>query len=315
MTESPDAPLAPPVLERIAAGDWVAEVAPEIGGSLASLYTPAGPRRPRRDWLRPAARAALQSRDPLGMASFPLVPWCNRIRDGRFEWEGRQVRLPPNADGSPHTIHGTGWRRPWQVTGRHAGVIDLELKEPASDSWPFAFQASQRYELDPSGLAITVGIRNTGVLPMPAGIGHHPYFAHRREGSGTTVQADVDAIWLSDSEVMPTSLVAGDSTVLALRSGMPLASFVLDNNFTGFRRRSQVTWPDGSSLVLAADEPLHFFVLYSPAQENFFVMEAVSNCTDWLNLRHRLDTNQTGGAVLAPGQSLFATTRFMPAWP
>src|SRR5687767_10966738 len=117
----PDEPSEPtgahraPRVERLQAGPLVAEVAPEIGGSLAALYTRAGATEARRDWLRPTTEAALQTRSPLELASFPLVPWCNRIRDGRFDWNGRRVQLAPNRPGSPHTIHGIGWLRPWRI--------------------------------------------------------------------------------------------------------------------------------------------------------------------------------------------------------
>jgi aldose 1-epimerase len=148
---------------------------------------------------------------------------------------------------------------------------------------------------------------------MPAGLGHHPYLPHRREAPGTVVQAQVRAMWLSDEEVMPTRLSSSDAAVEALRRGMPLAKFVLDNNFTGFGHRARVTWPDGSSLVLAAEPPLDHFVLYSPGNQDVFVIEAVSNCTDWLNLRHHTSDADLGGAVLAPGGALETITRFVPS--
>jgi aldose 1-epimerase len=302
-----------PGTERIAFGDAVAEIAPAIGGSLAAFYRVAdGANRPRRDWLRAAGADAIAGGSALAMASFPLLPWCNRLRDGRFEWNGRGVRLPPNRDGSPHTLHGIGWQRPWQVSGRTARSIELRCEDAGDGPWPFAFAATQRYALDADGLTVEVALRNTGRETMPAGIGHHPYLPHRREGAGTVVTAAVDAMWLSDAEVMPTVLSAGDPAVEALRSGMPIARFVLDNNFTGFGREARVDWPDGASLRLEATPPLDFFVLYTPADDDVFVMEAVSNCTDWINLRERCGAAEVGGRALAPGETLAATTRFRP---
>jgi aldose 1-epimerase len=295
------------------AGDLVAEVAVEIGGALAAFYQ-ARADAPRRDWLRPAAAEALEARSPLGMASFPLVPWCNRIRAGRFAWNGRTVELAPNYGGSPHTIHGLGWQRAWSVVARDAASVVLSCSERGDGAWPFAFEATQRYAVDPAGLSIEIEVRNTGTGSMPTGIGHHPYFPHRRDGSGTRVQAQVDAIWLSDDEAMPTRLSRDHPAVNALRGGMAIGEHRLDNNFIGFGHRATIGWPDGSALTVAAESPLDYFVLYTPATEDFFVLEAVSNCTDWINLvaSGRASRAEVGGAALAPGQALRASTRFEP---
>ena len=55
-------------------------------------------------------------------ASFPLVPYVNRIRGGRFTFRGREVRLAPNMAGDPSPLHGQGWLSPWQV--ERAGRVD-----------------------------------------------------------------------------------------------------------------------------------------------------------------------------------------------
>ncbi|MDB5730148.1 MAG: hypothetical protein JWQ03_43 [Variovorax sp.] len=293
-------------------GEFTAELAPHLGGALASFYSGGGEpgASARRDWLRPATPEVLAARDPLRMASFPLVPWCNRIRDGRFDWEGRTVRLAPNFGASPHTIHGLGWQRSWEVVEATAASAALRFECDGRGAWPFAFHCRQRYALDDAGLAIELTLVNTGPRSMPAGLGHHPFFPHRREGAGTVVQAQVDAMWENDDEQMPTVLSATDPALAALRDGMRLDRFALDNNFTGFGHSAQVRWPDGSALTLRGDGPLDYFVLYSPRDQDLFVMEAVSNCTDWINLRARDPALPVGGTALAPGDTLRATWRF-----
>jgi aldose 1-epimerase len=299
-------------------GGLRAAVAPAIGGSLSAFYSlterPGGEPL-RHDWLRPAepaGSAAPEAQGPLGMASFPLLPWCNRIRDGRFAWRGRTVQLPPNFADSRHTIHGVGWQVPWQLDARGEHRVSLRLHHRGDARWPFAFEARQCYTLDAHGLSIEIELVNTGEAPMPAGLGHHPYFAHRREGCGTRVQAEVGAIWQSDTECLPLALSATHPAVAALRGGLRLGEHVLDNNFTGFARTARVDWPDGRALTMRASAPLDHFVLYSPADRDTFCMEAVSNCTDWINLRARDPSLPVGGHVLAPGETLTATIRFEP---
>ena len=60
-------------------------IRPEIGGSISHF------RQGAADILRPAPP---DSRQPLDMACFPLVPFANRIAGGRFRFENHDVALP-----------------------------------------------------------------------------------------------------------------------------------------------------------------------------------------------------------------------------
>ncbi|MDQ6627560.1 MAG: aldose 1-epimerase [Pseudomonadota bacterium] len=308
--------MAQALCHRLEAGVLAAEIVPEIGGSVAAFFSPDTPTRKRLDWFRAADAVALDSRAPTGLASFPLLPWCNRIRDGRFTWRGRVVQLAPNVPDSPHTIHGIGWQSAWTVEYSDAQRIFLALVEAGEGAWPYPFRAELTYRLDPAGLSIDIVLQNTGTQTMPAGLGNHPYFPHLRDGSGTRVTAFVDAIWQSDNEAMPTTLSSSRPEIAALQTGLRLSDHVLDNNFTGYRRTARIDWPDGRALRIIASAPLDFMVLYSPPKQDLFVLEAVSNCTDWINL---LDANAAdatpatvGGSALDPGETIQATTRFEP---
>ena len=79
------------------------------------------------------------------MACFPLVPYSNRIRGGRFEFAGRTVQLPSRPE-DPHHEHGHGWRHPWTVVRHEASTIVLRYRH-AADSWPWSYEAEQEITL------------------------------------------------------------------------------------------------------------------------------------------------------------------------
>jgi aldose 1-epimerase len=88
---------------------------------------------------------------------------------------------------------------------------------------------------------------------------------------------------------------------------------VLDNAFTGWHRQAAITWPErGARLLLDADAPLGFLVVYSPASADFFCAEPVSHCTDAFNLaaQGRADT---GMLTLEAGASVSAVLRLRPS--
>src|SRR5712691_5710938 len=49
-----------------------------------------------------------------------LFPFPNRIRAGRFTWEGKEYQLPLNDSTQKNAIHGFPCRKPWRVVGQGA---------------------------------------------------------------------------------------------------------------------------------------------------------------------------------------------------
>jgi aldose 1-epimerase len=301
------------------AGELRVVLAPECGGSIASFsrHWQEGRRRRALHWLRPATAIGLAARNPLDMASFPLVPFCNRIRDGRARFGGREIRMPPNHPGeeSPHPLHGIGWLRPWEGERTSASEAVLSLQVRASEAWPWRFSAQQEFVLDEDGLAVSLRVTNEDTGTMPLGLGHHPYFPHH---PGTQLTSPAQAMWRGDAEVMPVSLEQG-GPVSALREGVELSQLDLDNNFVGWQHSTRIDWPadlhgPARSLVMEAEPPLDYFVLYCPRGADSFCAEPVSQCTDWLNLLPRYGHGPLGGAELAAGQSLTVRFTLRPDW-
>jgi aldose 1-epimerase len=281
-------------------------VAPGIGGSIAHYRWIDGPRA--HDWLRPTAREDLLPGTADRLACFPLVPFSNRIRDGRFDFGGHAIRLPLNQWPQPHAEHGHGWQHPWDVVERAADRLALEFDHPA-DAWPFAYRARQEFVLTEDELRVTLSAENRGGETMPVGLGLHPYFPRTPR---CRLSARVDAMWATDDEVMPTALTGADPR-LADGNGMPVAATVLDNAFTGWRREATIEWPEHRArLRIEADPPLDFLVVYTPAAEDYFCAEPVSHCTDAFNLAVQ-GRSDTGMLTLDSGAILPVSVRFRPS--
>ena len=280
-------------------GIAAATVAPAVGGALASFYWRDDGRR--IDWLRPAGPRALSQRNAGEMSCFPLVPYSNRIRGGRFKFRDRTVELPVSP-ADPHFEHGHGWRSQWRVEEQRPSWVRLRYCH-APDAWPWLYEAVQEIGLADGALGIQLTVRNLSDEPMPAGFGLHPYFP---APPGTRLATDVEAMWETDSEVLPTRLVGAAGRLHAL----DLCDHEFDNVFTGWSRSARILWPR-ASLRLDADPPLSFLVLYTPAGEPFFAAEPVSNITDALNLASA-GQDGTGLFELKPGESRAADVRFTP---
>lgn len=302
--------LDDPDLIVLSSGNMRVVVAPHVGGSIAAYYelTAGG----LVHWLRPATQAALVERDPLRMGSFPLLPYCNRIRDARFVFEGETIDLAGDGNRFAHALHGHAWRRAWRVGARTAQSVELHFDhDPAADApgeWPFRYSAKQRIELAGDGLRVTLSAHNLSGRAMPFGMGHHPYYP--RTGH-TRVYAQVEGMWHADPEVLPTHL-GPHPAVDALRDGMSADAYDLDNNFAGWSRSATIAWPDeGRQLTMTAQAPFDHLVVFAPTdQPQQLCVEPVTNTTDCFNA---VDAREhVGGCVLMPDEEISASVNWTP---
>jgi len=275
---------------RLHSGAWEAELRPEIGGALAAL------RWRGRDVLRPMPAGATS---PLDSACFPLVPYCNRIRDGAFAWLGDEVQLPANFPPEPHSLHGFGWEQPWRVESQaefkcalvheHAGLGPRPWKR-ALTAWPWAYRAEQRVRLGPKGCAITLDLSNRSNVPMPAGLGLHPYFPR---GPETRVQFAANGMVAVGPDLIPTGEFAADDLLADWEEGTPLPPQTVDHCFLLWGGRASIADDRGTISLAARGAPmLHVF---APADGGALCLEPVSHMPDALN------QDPAGMIALPPG--------------
>lgn len=268
---------------------WEAELRPEAGGVLAAL------RFAGQDVLRPMPAGSI---DPLDAACFPLVPYCNRIRNGRFRFGQRDVALPANFLPEPHGLHGLGWHRPWTVESLVATKCVLRDDYDGAGPWPWAYRAQQRIRLGPKGCAVTLVLTNRSAEPMPAGLGLHPYFRRR---PGTEVRFAADHVLLADAECLPTGIAAPPGRFGDWAKGAPLPGETVDHCFAGWQG-SAIIRDDLGTIVLEAEGAPNLH-LYAPVGGDPLCLEPVTHTPDAPN---RAPDEMI---VLPPGCSASLTTR------
>ncbi len=280
----------PPI--TLSAGALEMSVSPSIGGSISWFDWVDG------DWRVHVLRKCNSCHENvLEAGSFPLVPYVNRIRGGRFEFRGREVTIAPNMAGDPSPLHGQGWLAPWRVESQSATEAVLSF-EHGRGEWPWAYRAEQHFELDERGLSLRLTCRNLAREPMPCGLGQHPYF---NCGPETRIETRVTHAWTIDEHVLPVEKVLASGRFdLADRA---VCGQDLDHGFSGWggsARMSDAGWP--FTLELSSPDA-RFFQLYSPASGGIFVAEPVSHANAALNAPEE-QWAELGMRVLAPGEAM-----------
>jgi aldose 1-epimerase len=277
-------------------------LAPGLGGGITRFWIDDGA---PCELFRRAPRDALEKRDPLELASYPLLPFSNRIDRGRFSFGGRDFEIVPNLPPHPHPLHGHGWRMPWSVTARDESSATLEL-EYAGGDWPSAYRATQRLELTPQALSVRIALENAGPLAMPAGIGMHPYLDRTPQSRLT---ANVTSVWLADDACLPREHVPVPSTWDFAERRL-VGELELDNCFSGWDGRAIVEWPERATrLSISADPIFDHLVVYVPRERDFFCVEPVTHANDAIHLAAR-GVPKTGHRILNPGETLAGEVRF-----
>lgn len=279
----------------IRSGPLNADLAPELGGSLAALWLD------RADGpfhlMRPLPEDGM---DALHAAMFPMLPFANCIRDNVFDFGGCRFRLAPNMEGNRLNFHGSAWRSAWTLSRHTAAAARLELD--ADDGiWDYA--ATQEIGISPMGIAVTLTVTNRGSAPMPFGIGLHPWFA--RHASARIAFAGTGR-WLLDPEGLAIAEEPLGPTTSYARPASPPITYT-NTCYTGWSGEARITWPaDGVALTLRANRVLSHIMLHVPKDDpSTFCLEPQSNAPcafDSLTEDHA----PSGLHILPPGGCLSA---------
>lgn len=206
-----------------------------------------------------------------GSRGLPLIPWPNRIRQGRYEWDGQQLQVPINEIGKGNANHGFTRTLNWQVTanGPHEAVATLRLHP--QQGYPFILDLAITYTLGPQGLTVTQTARNVGADACPYGYGAHPYLTVGTDLVDEAVLTVPAATYLlADDAQIPVGRAAVEGTEFDFRHGAPIGQRRLDHAFTdlhfeadGRARVALVSEATGRTVTLWMDEHHPYLMIFS----------------------------------------------------
>ncbi len=243
---------------------------------------------------------------PLAAANFHMIPYSNRIRDGKFNFQGKTIQLE-GAQG--HAIHGAVRKLPWKVISSDSSHLMTEFQstDHSSVNWPWPFVSTIEQRLSADTVISKMTLTNQGKTAMPAGMGWHPYFVRVVNGSQPTL-------------TLPTTGVFPDTNGDCLPIGKPVSlppeldfstarqldpKQPIDHCMSGFAGTAEIHWAEaGIKLTMQASNNCSYLILYNPEMPHFAV-EPVTNANDAFNLSNQ--SIPSGTTTLEPGETLTAT--------
>jgi aldose 1-epimerase len=147
-----------------------------------------------------------------------LVPWPNRVRDGRYAFDGVEHRLELSEPERASALHGLVlWSR-WHGMQPSPHRVTLSHELHPQTGYPFSLRLAVDYELASDGVEVTLQATNVGARRAPFGAGLHPYL--------TTAGAPADDVCL---EVPARTRLPVDERLLP--AGAPTAVNDSDHDF------------------------------------------------------------------------------------
>jgi aldose 1-epimerase len=206
-----------------------------------------------------------------------LLPWPNRVRDGRYTFDGVDYQLPLTEPVRHNAIHGlVAWQQ-WSLLDHSAASVALRCRTYPSPGYPFLLDTVVRYELLEAGLEVTTTSLNAGDAACPYALGFHPYVSAGR-GASTSHGAAVDDCTLVigasrrlllDDRLNPVGSEPVDGTDSDFRAARSLRGRFLDDCFTDVlpdsagRSWAHLASPDGNVVDVWADSSFAFWQVYS----------------------------------------------------
>jgi aldose 1-epimerase len=195
-----------------------------------------------------------------------LVPWPNRLREGRYTFGGVEHRTPLDP-GTPTAIHGLARWLPFQVLTKDDASIELGGILPARPGYPWTLRLWTRWSLGDDGLTSKLSVENLSDDDAPFAAGTHPYLH-----VGDALVDDV-------AVTVPGSVALhGENGVLTERAPVDLDTDFRDGRLVGSsqlgmytelardtlgRAHTVIERPDGWRISLWQDEAWPFVLLYT----------------------------------------------------
>ncbi|MDQ1912015.1 aldose 1-epimerase [Paenibacillus sp. GD4] len=212
----------------------IVSICPAIGNNVYSIWD----KQLKREMLRTPASPAEMKEQPVQFGTPILMP-PNRIREGKFRFDGRDYQFDRNNPLTGNHIHGVIKSQPWTVrsSGERDGklfitsVLRTQGDEFIQRQYPHDLEFELTYELQGSTLLHKLKVTNQGSESAPFGYGLHTWFLLDGEPDKWKLQLPVSGLWELDETNIPLGPIGPLGSYEALVKGDVLQGYNMDTVF------------------------------------------------------------------------------------
>lgn len=271
----------------IASGRYTAVVT-EVGATLRSLTVDGD----EILWTFP------EDGTPQGCAGEQLAPWPNRIRDGRYTFDGEEFQLNISEVPRNTALHGLLGGLPFTAVRHTDDEVVLRAVIYPQKGWAGTVEFTVGHRVSDEGLTVTVEATNIGQVRAPYGYGAHPYVAAEL-GDAILTTPFAEELVVDAERLLPTGLGAVTAEH-DFRRPRPMGDAEFDSAFTGVEDQWLVSVEANDRVVeFWADETMGWGQIYTNPERTAIAIEPMTCGPDAFNEGPTHD----GVIVLEPGHS------------
>ena len=240
-----------------------------------------------------------------------LLPWPNRIADGRYSFGGGDLQLPLSEVARGHASHGLVRWASWQPLDLADDSVLLGYRLMSQPGYPWTLDLTAAYAVAADGLTVTVTARNLTASAAPFAAGAHPYLTVGGSLESWELTAPARTALEVDDRLLPLARVDVAATHLDFTEPRVIADTHLDNAYTDLDRgddgRAEVRLRGADrEVVLWMDEQHRWVQLFTgpPGRREALAVEPMTSPPDAFNSREDLLELAPAGS---PGDSVSLT--------
>lgn len=197
-----------------------------------------------------------------------LMPWPNRIRDGRYSFGGREHQLALSEPQRLHASHGLARWVAWTLEEHTPNSVSLVYRVLAQTGYPWAVDLHVLYDLGADGLTVTQTATNLSGEPAPYACGAHPYLCVGEGIDHLELTVPASTRLLTDDRLIPVEAVSVDDEH-DFRTARTIGTTQLDEAYGDLVRSEGVATAtlrdpaEGHGVALWVDERVRWLQLYS----------------------------------------------------
>lgn len=201
---------------------------------------------------------------PPAMHGAILLPWPNRLADGRYRFDGTTHQLPINEPDRRVANHGLVHTLDWRPVGHSDSHVELALTLLPRPGYPYRLDVHVRYRLAADGLTVRLTAANTGEARAPYGVGFHPWLSPGRARIDDCILRVDAGRWLrTDDRLLPVATklppVEKDFSTARMLGGTSLDDGFAAATYRDGRSWVRLTAPDGSTAAAWMRPPLAYW--------------------------------------------------------
>ena len=162
-----------------------------------------------------------------------LLPYPNRLRDGRYKHGGKNYQFDLTNPATQNSIHGFGYNAPMVVdmvwkNAKETGIKCSWQHDGKHDAYPFRFTAEIKMILRGPKFEMSMTFKNDSEVDIPVGLGWHPYFKMSEKSDDSSLKIPDCQLIDIDDRMLPT----GKKTPFkGFKRLTPIKNKTLDNGF------------------------------------------------------------------------------------